>query len=91
VYLSKYTSTVTQVLSINTEIKWLMKVLCKGRGRREPVEVTPLSPAACASQDVTFAGEPVLSTRACQHAYERDSKVADTQQVAALPCSDELS
>lgn len=88
-YLSKYTA--IQVLSINTEMKWLIKVLCKGRGRSEPVEVTPLSPAACASQDVTFAGEPVLSTRACQHACKRDSKVADAQQVAALPSSDELS
>jgi len=89
VFLSKYT--VIQVLSINTEMKWLIKVLCKGRGRSEPVEVTPLSPVACIFQDVTFAGEPVLSTRACQHACECDSKVADTQQVAALSCSDELS
>ena len=87
-YLSKYA--VIQILSINTEMKWLIKVLCKGRGRSEPV-VTPLSPAACAYQDVTFAGEPVLSTRACQHACECDSKVADTLQVASLPCSNELS
>ena len=80
----------TQVLSINTEMKRLIKVLCKGRGRSEPVEVTPLSSAACVSQDVTFAGEPVLSTGTCQQACERDSNVADTQ-VTALPCSDELS
>ena len=46
-----------QVLSINTKMKWLIKVLCKGPGRREPVGVKPLSPTSCASQDVTFTGQ----------------------------------
>jgi hypothetical protein len=80
---------VTQVLSINTEIKWLLKVLCKGLGQSEPAGGDTTVPCClCLSGRYLHRWDRFWAP---EHANTPVSVIQRWQQVTALPCSDELS